>query len=664
MAQDHHKPSDPRFDQQAHTIRRLLIIHQVSMAMQATVELERLLHIVLSGITAGEGLGFNRAILFLVDESHQMLEGRMGVGPINHDECSHIWNEIFSDGLQLNDFLYFFDQVKSYQNSELHRRTQQIRIPLQPDSGIVAQTALEKKAFLIENAQNDPRVNPEIREMLQSDVFATTPLIARNEVMGVILVDNRFTMKPIDPDDLQMLALLASQAAIGVLNAQYVSLIQTFNAELEGKVRLATAELQKSNTALQERIAELSALHRISLEINAHHQLDTQLDLVIDEAMKLLRADRGAFFLVKAETDASGETQQILELLHLRGDIDADERAEEFAKGKGILSQVIQEGVPITLTRLHRSEGNTEQQPCTVLAVPLQLGMGVIGAVLLERVRCDAFSHNDLEILSMFASLASQAILNARNYEQLEKQYEQLRKTQKELVKSERLALLGEMAAIVAHEIRNPLTAVKGFSQRMTRKAPGNADVERYAGIIVEEVNRLDAVIADVLDFARRAAPKWQQVNLSEVLQQTMDMIAAGIEQAEVALSVEIAPYLPIIKGDPAQLKQVFLNICYNAIKAMPEGGALGVVATCKNGKIKVTIADTGHGIPPEVQEKIFQPFFTTRTHGTGLGLSLAQHIVDDHGGQITFETEQGQGTTFTIELPAEGQSLEREDKQ
>lgn len=650
----HHpqRPFEERLDRQAQTIQRLLIINQVSMAMQSTVELERLLHIVLSGITAGEGLGFNRAILFLVNSDRTFLEGRMGVGPINHEECRHIWNEIFSSELQLIDFLRFFGGVKAYQNSELNRRTRGLRIPLRPGAGIVAQSVLEKRAFVIENVENDPRVNPEIRDLLQTQVFAATPLIASDEALGVIVVDNRFTRRPIGADDLQMLALLANQAAVAVLNARHVARISRFNVELEEKVRQATEDLEKSNAALQERVAEMAALHRIALAINAHHQLEPQLDLVIDEAMSLLQADRGAVFLAKSGKTENGAPVRSLELLNRRGAIEADRRAAEFAKCEGILYQVIQDGEPITLTRLNPATMGPGEA-CTVLAVPLQLGKGVIGAMLLERVRPDAFSHNDLEMLAMFASQASQAILNARNYERLERQYEELQKAQSELVKKERLALLGEMAAIVAHEIRNPLTAVKGFSQRMKRKAPGNEDVARYSQIIVEEVDRLDNVIADVLDFARRAAPKWQEVDLAQVLRQTMDIVGAGLQKAEVVLSVEIGADLPRLKGDPAQLKQVFLNICQNALKAMPEGGAMGIIAACKSGTIQVFISDTGQGIPPEVRGRIFQPFFTTRTHGTGLGLSLAQHIVEDHGGRISFESEVGHGTTFLIELPA-----------
>ncbi len=431
MIHNPHRPFDDRLDRQAQTIQRLLIINQVSMAMQSTVELERLLHIVLSGITAGEGLGFNRAILFLVNSDRTFLEGRMGVGPINHEECRHIWNEIFSSELRLIDFLRFFGGVKAYRSSELNRRTLGLRIPLQAGAGIVAQAVLEKRSFVIEDAPNDPRVNPEIRDLLQTQVFAATPLIASDEALGVIVVDNRFTRRPIGADDLQMLALLSNQAAVAVLNARHVARISRFNIELAEKVRQATEDLEKSNQALQERIAEMAAIHRIALAINEHHHLEPQLDLVIDEALNLLRADRGAIFLAKPEKPENGSLAPSLELLNQRGAIDAQRRVEEFSKCEGILYQVIQDGEPITLTRLNPSTMGPGET-CTVLAVPLQLGKGVIGAMLLERVRPDAFSHNDLETLAMFASQASQAILNAQNYDRLQRQYEELQKAQNE----------------------------------------------------------------------------------------------------------------------------------------------------------------------------------------------------------------------------------------
>jgi len=337
--------------------------------------------------------------------------------------------------------------------------------------------------------------------------------------------------------------------------------------------------------------------------------------------------------------------------LSVRGAGDFSSQVVEFEKGEGILHQVISEGKPRIL-KAGRFSPAPSPEACSVLGVPLRVEEGTVGAIVLERGLCEPFAESDLEILDMLASQAAQAIRNAQNYERLERQYEELRRTQQELLKQERLALLGEMAAIVAHEIRNPLTSVKGFAQRIKRKSPDQETVGRYAEIIMEEVDRLDAVIGDVLDFARRAAPKWQEVDLGEVIRQTIDLLGAGLERPQVVLSVETAPDLPRLKGDPAQLKQVLLNICQNALQAMPEGGALGIETTCKEGAIRVSIHDTGRGIPPEVRSKIFHPFFTTRTHGTGLGLALAQHIVEDHGGRITLESEVGQGTTFTIELP------------
>lgn len=634
-------------DKQARIIRRLLILNQVSMALQSTLELERLLHIILSGVTAGDGLGFNRAVLFLVNEDKTFLEGRMAVGPVNLEECQHIWADIFSSGLKLHDFLRSFDQVKRYQQSELNQRTLKIRIPLLPSSGIVAQTALEQTPYLVEDAENDTRVNPAIRDLLQSKVFATTPLIASGEVHGVLVVDNRFTQNPIEADDLQLLALMANQAAIGIHNARQIARIQRFNEELEQKVRQATSELESANQALRVRVDELSALHRIAIAINAHHQLKPQLDLVIDEAMNMLHPDRGAVFLVGGESPQS----RSLRLLSARGCVNLEERLAEFDRGEGILRQVVEEGKPRIYQSRHQP-CDTDGFPCSQLLVPMRLEEGTVGIIMLERDRCEPFSQSELEMLVMFAALASQAIRNAQNYDRLERQYQELQRTQKELVKKDRLAFLGEMAAIVAHEIRNPLTAVKGFAQRIKRKAPDNERVAQYADIIREEVDRLDAVITDVLDFARRAAPNWQEVQLSRVLIQTVDILTAGMDKAKVAVSIEIDPNLPSLRGDPSQLKQVFLNIGQNALQSMPEGGALGVFATCRNNRIYVSIQDTGKGIPPDIREKIFQPFYTTRTHGTGLGLSLAQHIVEDHGGVITFESEVGQGTTFTIELP------------
>lgn len=633
---------------QERLIRRLLILNQVSMAMQSTLELDRLLHIVLSGITAGEGLGFNRAVLFLTNKERTELVGRMGVGPMNHEECQHIWSETFARQYRLDDFLLNFEQVRKYEQSELNQRVRRMRIPLKASAGVIALTALEKKPYLIENASQDSRVNTEILSLLECDVFATAPLIAAGEIYGVIVVDNRFTRRPIRAEDIQVLTLLANQAAVGVHNARQVTRIQRFNQELEQEVHRATSELEAANQQLRERVDELSALNRIAVSINATNQLEPQLDLIIDEATKILQSPRGAIILLEKQ---EGPRRRFLRVLNTRGNVDFDRRLTEFESGQGLLYQVIESGQP-RMCNEGCPASNSDGTACSILAVPMRLGEGVIGAIMLERKIENEFSKEDLGTLVMLSMLAAEAIRNAQIYERLEKQYKELRRTQKELVKNEKLAVLGEMAAIVAHEIRNPLTAVKGFSQRMKRKAPGNESIERYSRIIVEEVDRLDEVIADVLDFARRAAPKWEDVDVVGVIQQTVDLLSGGIENANVVLSLELPENLPVIRGDSGQLRQVFLNICSNALQAMPEGGALGIEVTCQDGWIHVTIQDTGCGIPEDKGEKVFQPFYTTRTHGTGLGLALAQHIIDDHGGHIGFESELGQGTTFRIDLP------------
>jgi signal transduction histidine kinase len=631
-------------------IRRLLIINQVSMAMQATVDLERLLHIILSGVTAGEGLGFNRAMLFLLSEERTVIEGRMGLGPINHDECSHVWKEIFDKKLQLDNFIHAFDRIQAYKESALNLKTQEIRIPYRlGEDDVLSRTIATKKPILVDNTRDGGRVPAVLKDLLQSEVFATSPLIAMDEVLGLIVVDNRFTNRPIKDEDLSMLHLMANHAAMGVLNARYVARIRSFNEDLERRVERATQDLEKSKKELELRVEELSALHRIALTINRETHLEPQMNLVLDEAMKLLQADRGAIIQIHPKYEKSGNPFQYISMPASRGRVDIKERQEDFEAGRGVLFQVIKTQQPVIQTNLKPPENDG---PCTALAVPLEIEEGLAGVIILERDRCGAVTHDDLSVLSMFAAQASQAIRNSRNFLQLEKQLKQLKETQQELVKSERLAFLGEMAAIVAHEIRNPLTSVKGFSQRMIRKAPDNEAVLRYSKIIVEEVDRLNAVITDVLDFARRAEPKVEPVEINRVLRSTAEMLALPAENAGVILTLELEPCLPVLQADPAQLKQVFLNIGQNAIQAMPEGGALGIEAACQGDRVCVSIQDTGKGIAPEHVDKIFQPFYTTRTQGTGLGLALAQRIIEDHRGRILVESEKDSGTTFRIELP------------
>jgi len=233
------------------------------------------------------------------------------------------------------------------------------------------------------------------------------------------------------------------------------------------------------------------------------------------------------------------------------------------------------------------------------------------------------------------------------------------------------LASLGELAASVAHEIRNPLAGIKLAIQVFSRE-PGLAAGHRETmAEIMRSIERLDKTMTDLLLYSRVRPPELQPVSLPEVIEDALSSLREELQLGGIRVEKVFDPALPLLLLDPEQMVRVFLNLFLNALQAMPGGGALkirtqrcesghplqkGFIATdqslLEKGWAEVTIADTGEGVPPEVLREIFRPFFTTKAKGTGLGLSLSRRIVEQHRGHIFARSEIGVGTTFFLLFP------------
>jgi len=222
--------------------------------------------------------------------------------------------------------------------------------------------------------------------------------------------------------------------------------------------------------------------------------------------------------------------------------------------------------------------------------------------------------------------------------------------------KIDRLVSLGELSAYVAHEIRNPLTGIRTTVQFVASKfRPGDSRRDDLNDVI-QELDRIEQIITGLLMFARPPQAKSQACDVNQVVERTLDLLDLQFRDAKVNATRELAGELPLVVADPDLLQQVLLNLCLNAIQAMPQGGELtlttGVRRRTKRPLVDVSVADTGAGIPKELMEKIFDPFFTTRSMGTGLGLPISVQIVRDAGGVITARNNAGGGATLRVSLP------------
>jgi two-component system, NtrC family, sensor histidine kinase HydH len=341
---------------------------------------------------------------------------------------------------------------------------------------------------------------------------------------------------------------------------------------------------------------------------------------------------------------------------------------------------------PVSIEQLEREHAEKSAQPDAqtetidaiaralsemnaALCIPLIADEQVVGVVSLKDERLsDAYASDEVEL---FRGLSAQITITLQN----SKLYDRMKER-------DRLAALGEMAAGLAHEIRNPLGAIKGAAQLLLPAAPDadaslaagatQAESREFLSIIVEEANRLNRVVSQFLDYARPYRGELSPLDVNEVVRKSAQLVTpppVGAESAPppVEVVLTLADELPRAKADAEQLRQVFLNLAINAVQAMPQGGKLtistGVRKAGRRGApqfLEVRFRDNGAGIPAQELKNLFIPFYTTKDKGTGLGLPISQRIIENHGGTIEVRSRVGVGSTFTVLLPA----LEAEAKE
>ena len=215
------------------------------------------------------------------------------------------------------------------------------------------------------------------------------------------------------------------------------------------------------------------------------------------------------------------------------------------------------------------------------------------------------------------------------------------------------MAAVGRMAASIAHEIRNPLAAMRGSIQMLRAEMDGDTEQAQLMEIILRESDRLNKIVADYLNYARPRPAELNNVDLNSLISDTFKLLRNSDEIIESHVLEESLHDRPaVVAGDPEQLKQVFWNIARNGLKAMPDGGTFTAsVQEIESHRLRLAFSDTGCGMSPEQVEHLFEPF-TSTTGGTGLGLSIVYQIIRDHSGTINVRSRQGEGTTITIELP------------
>jgi signal transduction histidine kinase len=287
-------------------------------------------------------------------------------------------------------------------------------------------------------------------------------------------------------------------------------------------------------------------------------------------------------------------------------------------------------------------------------------GRDLLAILLLvdDRVR-DAFSQDEIALLESLAVQIGVVIENSRQYRRMQER--------------DRLAALGQMAAGLAHEVKNPLGAIKGAAQLLndpSAEAKLSASDREFLGIILEEVERLDRVVGSVLDYARPSKGDVGPVDVNAVVRRTVTVLASDRAE-ECEIETDLMEGLSPVRVDAEQLRQVLINLIHNAVQAMSGRGKVQIITTRRQQRpilpggdtkaagghwVEISVRDQGPGIQPQVLKNLFVPFFTTKERGTGLGLAISQRVVEEMGGRIEVASRPGEGSTFTVLLPAEGQ--------
>ncbi len=393
-------------------------------------------------------------------------------------------------------------------------------------------------------------------------------------------------------------------------------------------------------------------------------EIDEMVSTLMEGLERSRRVTTAALYLLDSEGDGFDLSGSIgaavprrIESVSVKPLLDRLDRQPSLS-----LEEIAREPGPADAGVLAAAAGLGVLQSAVALAVRIE-GEGSVALLFVadDRVR-DAFIPEEIALLDTIAAQIAVVVTNSRVYSRMKER--------------DRLAALGSMAAGLAHEVKNPLGAIKGAAQLLEEVGPSAPDEAReFVGIILEEVNRLDRVVGSFLDYARPHAGNPIPLDVNAAVRRTVQIVSSQITDGAVDVQLELKEPLPRTRMDPEKLRQVLMNLLQNAIQAMDGRGKITVTTSARRATrgwnttadgsmpsrrsltedlevVEVSVSDTGPGISPKVLRNLFIPFFTTKSQGTGLGLAISQSIVRSAGGTIEVQSQPGAGTRFTIALP------------
>ncbi len=511
--------------------------------------------------------------------------------------------------------------------------------PIEQDrSTLVGRVGLDRRTQQIADLLAD-------REYKRSDLqriagyrtLMSSPMLLDDSVVGLLSV-YRNQVEPFDDRSVALLGAFASQAAIAVHNVNLVHALEARSAELAGKV------------------GQLEALGEVGKAVSSSLDLDQVLAAIVMNAVRLSDTDGGSIMeydeadRIFSVRSAYGTDSRVLERL----------RNTRIELSSTLVGRATLEARPIEVPDLDGIALDPHLQTLyddgwrSVMAVPMLRESRIVGALVVRRKRIGGFSEETLDLLQSFAAQSALAIHNARLFRELE-------------IKSAELEVAGrhksEFLASMSHELRTPLNAVIGFSEVLLERMFGdlNERQEEYIRDIWSSGKHLLELITEILDLSKVEAGKMElelsTFSIPAALEYGMSLLRERAAQHRIDLFLVVDPGLDVVETDELRFKQVLLNLLTNAVKFTPDGGSIRVSATGEAGELVVAVTDTGIGVPPQDQERIFESFQqggrgATQEEGTGLGLTLCRRIVELMGGRLWLESAGGQGSTFAFAVP------------
>ncbi len=479
--------------------------------------------------------------------------------------------------------------------------------------GITGWVAGTGKTLAVGDVRRDERYVA-VRDNVVSEL--AVPLKADGRVVGVINVDSDRS-DAFSPEIVEVLEMLARRCADAIAYA-----------------RLYDDAMQKQ--------AQLATVVDIGRELICTLDMTEVLQRTVRHARRLLHGKLASLLLQRrarwetVATDGAGPAYLERRPLDIHS---------------SLVGRVLHTGAPVCVEDVREepafrlAEVAEREQLRGLLSVPLRSKEQIVGVLNVYTAERRRFRSHEVALLTLLAQQAAVAIENASLYQQAREAGEGLRA-------SEKLAALGRLSAGLAHELRNPLNTLNVLTYAMAEQAPAAGYSSADLDVIQSEVRRMSLLLDQFLEFARPRAPAFRRQRVQEIVEETLLLIGPEARKRRVAIARSLEADIPPIWVDGDQIKQVLLNLALNALQAMAGGGTLTIRMATASGGVVTEIRDTGAGVAPEIRERLFEPFFTTRDGGTGLGLPIALRIVEGHSGDLRIESEPGSGTVATVWLP------------